>query len=207
MASYALVENDLIEIVIKGRLHGQTTRNVFHYRYTPAGPTPDGAAELAVALDEFVDLVVTSLIAFASVEWHCISATIQKVKPTRYQVIEQVVNLDGTAGVNSLPSGASAVVSIRAILADRNSQGRKFFPAIPVEFEEDSILNEDGMTSLGAIAGNMLSSLNTNDPDALVPTTLTPTSGVAISAVYDVLGATPREVIRYQRRREVGVGE
>lgn len=207
MATYTLVQNDLIEIVMKGRLHGQTTRNVFHYRYKESGPETDGPGGLMTAIAAFDALVGVAWRAIASNEWHHISNTIQKVKGTRYQLIEAAVGADGDIEDNSLPSGVSAVASIRAITAERHSQGRKYFAGVPASAEDDSVLTPGFMTNFASVAGDMLSALPTAVADALVPTTLTPASGLAITSLYDVVSATPREVLRYQRRREVGVGE
>ena len=51
---YQLADLDLVEIQVVGRLHGQETRNVYHYYVSAAAVIPDGRSALVTAGNDFL---------------------------------------------------------------------------------------------------------------------------------------------------------
>jgi len=207
---YALTAGSdyILEIQLVGRLHGQTTRNVFHYHFEPTAEIADGAGFVSNVLATWHTGVGALIVSGLSNEWSIRELTGQVVDPVRYRKeFADVATLDPNEGqivANSLPSAVCAVVSMYGDVADPTFQGRKYFGGIPASYEEDSRLNQDGMDwlSLAAVGcSNML---------LVAQTTVRPTiakTGAATALARQVTAAVPRDVLRIQRRREVGVGE
>lgn len=207
MPTYPLQHNDLVEIQIVGRLDGQRTRNVFHYRFNPEVTEDDGIAGLTAALGDFETRVLEPLLAVSSNAWHVESCTIQKVASVRYRAIQSLLAVSGDIEEDALPSGCSAVLSLYALDADRQSQGRKFFSGIPISQEANSILLEEYVLGIQTVGDAMMTPLSTGDVETLYLTLTTPTSPHSVTPQWDVVQTVARNIVRYQRRREVGVGE
>lgn len=201
--AYPLAANDILEFQIVGDLHGQETRNTFHYYCNGAGD-PDGASAIASMLVWFEDEVYSAIRARQSNEWTCVALTGQKIQPIRYRQVVRVPTMTAGAVVaNSLPSYCAVVLSRYAEIATREGQGRIFVPGIPVSDEEDSELSDAAWALWVAVPGVLtLEMVPETGPPAL------PTLGriVADGARLAVKTVALRRPLRVQRRREVGRG-
>lgn len=206
---YVIEGNSMLEIQIVGRLHGQRTRNVFHYLYPLESPDlPDGKAAAQAALDGFVVGVLAELRVLTSVEMHYERVTAQWVKPTRYRAVGQDIVADGTVQGACLPSYCAVVVSKTTDLAHRAFQGRNYFPGIPSIQEDDSRLTDTAHDNWTIFADVLLDPLNLGIPSSDVQLiTKTPDSLFPLDASSVVTAVSVNNVLRVQRRREVGVGE
>ena len=201
---YQLADLDLVEIQVVGRLHGQETRNVYHYYVSAAAVIPDGRSALVTAGNDFLANLYEAVLAFQSNEWTCSAVTIQKIAPQRFRLIKLTPSdLIGDVESNSLPSSSAAVISRYAEQAGRAFQGRVFIPGVPTTFEEDSLINEDGMLLLEAAAAFFDDELAIDGSAVLRPTLAHTGNDPAPQQVVDAIAT---DVLRVQRRREVGRG-
>jgi len=207
MAEYAVADGDLIEVQAIGTLHGQTIRNVFHYRVAADAEIGSGHDFVNGVADAWASLG-TTLIAMMSNEYKLLRITAQKVKPTRYAAEVNDVEDSGGVTENSLPSVCAAVISFHGILAQKRARGRHYFAGIPVSAEEDSQLSDGFVGDLQILGDMMVAPLEVPGYTGatLFLTPETPASYTGLS-LYDYNVSQARKIIRVQRRREVGVGE
>lgn len=205
MATYAINTGAIVECQIIGRLHGQRTRNTFHYRYGGTVAIPDGVAELTALLADFITTVASPMMALQSNEWEREATSIQVISPTRYRAIFDIGGGSGGVQGESLPSGVSVVLRRQAIAAGRQYQGRIYVPGIPVSQELDSQLTAAARDLWQTFAAQLAVPLDgPGSLDDFVPVVHFGADANALDAVHQVVCD---ENLRYQRRREVGVGE
>lgn len=206
---YPLTGPQLFEVQIVGTLHQQTTRNVFHYAKTDSSSLTDGDSEVGALLTSFKNTVFTFFQAVTSQEWSLKWLQGQIVKPSRYvPKYMQVVPASGLVTGECLPSGCSVIIATASEYAGRAHQGRKYIPGIPVAWELNSTINPVNMTGYSALATQMKEQL-TGTTTAWSPWIgLKPSS---LDSVYNngyiIRTTLAKQIIRYQRRREVAVGE
>lgn len=206
---YSIQAPALMEIQLVGRLHGQRTRNVFHYLYKPENiDLNDGRTAAENARDNFDVQVWNALQGLVSQEFTCEFITAQWVLPTRYRAVIQVNNEQGEVQGSSLPSYCAVVVSKYANNSGPIYQGRNYFAGIPVTSEADSLLSPAAFLAWDAFIDNLLIPLNLGLPEAdVVLCTATPDSIFPLNVATEVNDVVLKNVLRAQRRREVGVGE
>jgi len=204
--TYTLHAGDLIQLQIVGKLHGQRIRTVLHYAF--AGDDHlDGEAALESLDAVFEDFVLTTFLAFQSVEYRCDYIFAQVIKPVRYRPVVLTVEANGTVEGSSCPSGVAAVVSRYGTPAGPQYQGRTYVAGVPVSSETDSKLIPAAVDLLDAIgaatAEPLLVGLGGNSAVPLTSGNVT----TPVSITYQVQQYLPREELHYQRRRAVGRGE
>lgn len=206
---YQINPNAVIEIQLVGRLHGQTTRNVFHH-YLPGGGAPiaDGAAAALDAAEFYRDTHWAQLRLSLSNQFSLQYITAQWIKPNRYRQVVLAPPVSpgdkGADAAESSPSGCAAVISFYSELAGKRYRGRKYFAGVPNGSIVQSILESGVLDSFQTLGNNLLQSIATGAN--LLPPTLAKTD-TPPPAAQVILQAVARDTVRYQRRREVGVGE
>lgn len=205
---YSLEPDALIQVQMVGRLHGQATRNVYHYRFQGAAAVPDAVPELLALGDSFNATIGTQWLNKASNEWTHIHTQVQVVKPSRRRAVFVSVNLPGVVQQNSLPSFCAFVVSTVGAFSGQKFQGRHYYPGVPVNAEIDSKITPAFLVGIGAFEAVHATPLSGQTVvQGFAPTTQTASEIGAISGIFDIVDAFARDIIRVQRRREVGVGE
>jgi len=203
---YSQVADAIVQVQIVGTLHGQRTRNVFHY-HKWNGAVTDGKAFLTTFLNWFDQNVGDPIRDCQS--WEHVTDWIQAqfIRPDLYRAVNLIKNVAGGVQENSLPSGVAVVVSTYAEAAGRAFQGRRFFPGIPVTHEEDSLLSEDGVTAWGFIPAKLLMEYNEVTTGVKMTPIITDTALGLNTPSFYMKDTILRHTLRYQRRREVGKGE
>lgn len=204
MATYSINQNGVIEIQILGTLHEQRTRNVFHYRYT--GTTQlDGPTTIDALMDEFDTEVGAGLRSLQSADYVVNGVQAQLISPTRYRSRFKAISLPGGVQGASLPSSSCVVLRRRAIQSGKQFQGRIFVPGIPLSSTSESKLLPAQIAVWDLAATSLKEPLEGGTAvEAFVPTI----SKVGpATANYDVDSVFLDNVLRVQRRRELGVGE
>lgn len=204
MATYNISSQAVIQVQVLGRLHGQRTRNVFHYLYT--GSTPlDGPTTLDELIDEFKLEVWDGFVALLSDEWRLENITAQALQPVRYRArVKNYIIQGGTVG-NSLPTTSAVVCRRVGVVSGRRYQGRIFVAGIPAQSESDSTLAVAVRANWNTAALGLKEPLQggtLTEPFIPVISTIpvvTPLDSVDLTSVDNNL--------RIQRRREIGVGE
>lgn len=192
--------DDYFRATIVGRLHGQETNTVLHYRETATG-AGDASALLAFAVDAAIGVAMR---AWASEEWTYGYTMVQKFDPS--PVLMAAINSENTGPGDvtgsSLPSSVAAVITKRTALAGRSFRGRVFLPGVPSSYELDSELTGAAMTATATLADVMILQ-KTQGGYTWVPIVYTKAE-LAVPQVWT--SYLVRSPLRTQRRREVGKG-
>jgi hypothetical protein len=206
---YVIQGTAILEVQVVGRLHGQITRSVLHYAKTDFAPVNDGNAFLQAFSLAYTGTLTGLYRACCSNEFTVVQVSYQWIKPTRYRALQvSIFPNAGTVIQNSLPSGAATVLSKTTPRSGRKWRGRVYLPAIPQTFEADSLINATGKQAYDALAASL------NSSQIITGTQLypwvnkdLPTGAAQDTNDHTIDSVITRDVIRYQRRREVGVGE
>lgn len=199
----ALPVGAILEVRLRGFIHGQETVNVFHYAAAQA--VSDAVGELDLLKTAANSALVQKLRLYTTTEMAGMRTDLQWVYPTR-----TVANLGSTPGQvgnlagASVTSGATLVVRRTTQLAGRKYRGRIYLPGLPASYFTISQLNNtvpaafyDDLT--GMVTGS-LTAANGNVYNPVIWSWKNKTVSTPI-----VAGAVD-PVIRYQRRREIGKG-
>lgn len=120
--------NDCWQVRVQGRIEGQVTENVLHFK--TLSDTDDIELRLIAAL---VNCFVTNFIPAASSAWALERVVWKQVTPTLgvEHVYTTGLPVSGSGAATALPSFNSAVLSIRTLAGGRSHRGRMYLPAIP----------------------------------------------------------------------------
>jgi hypothetical protein len=204
--AYTIPAGAIIAVQVLGRVHEQRTRTTFWYHYRGVAAIPDGVIGLLGFLADFDLNVGTAIRERCSTEWQHEHTSAQVVDPTRFRAVFASIDLPGEQVSQSLPSGVAVVIRRTTDRSGRRYQGRIYLPGVPTAFEDDSMVAIAERPNYAALAIAMTLTLDTGDPDEpLAPiVSHTPPVLTLFDSVEDA-GLDP--VLRYQRRREIGVGE
>lgn len=212
MAAPEVARNDWVEVNLVGRYHGQvciTTHLYLHSGESQAGMTLD----LEQVADEFLLVFWTDPAPRyrdkLSSAYTLTAVTAQIISPVRsilWPAAPQAADAPGLVAGASLPSGVAAVVRRRGNIGDRHNYGRVYLPGLSVTYVLDSQLTQLGKDALQVVADAMAT-------DQLVPGTggnaifqphILNKANIPASRIVTHGQVDP--IVRYQRRREVGVG-
>lgn len=187
---------DVIEFVVEAVCAGQQIINVLHFRML-SNEDPN-----VVIANTFDTTVKADLLNVVCNDYNLVQYILTKVLPTpRGPSIGQAAVGTGTAsgGASALP--ASALVKWTTAVGGRSGRGRTYFGPIPGAQGVDGLLDSTLEGNLLDVK-NALVAWNTEpDPDSEfgILSRLT-------STFNPVTGGTPRNQIKTQRRRQIGVG-
>jgi hypothetical protein len=205
---YSVDPTSVVEVTIRGLMADQRIINTFHYSMTTPLTTDisDGLNELGQIVTEFDSVVCSPLTNLLTTELFVDSIRAQWIWPTRFAYFEGPSTTGGgTLAPPALPTGASLVLRRRGSLAGRHSQGRVFLAGVKTSQVVGSVLTSAADSAWIAIAGcigqsfTTATSMNVYNPIVLNRTA--PNLSQLVTQVY------VDDIIRYQRRREVGKGE
>lgn len=194
---------DIIEIRLMGKLHAQVVECTFHYEADTAAA--DWLPQAAAAAGDFETNVWGPLRAGLSNELMDVYFEIQIISPLRYRKDTLTpIARTGSVASNSLPSGVSIVVRRQGDIAKRWGQGRIYIPGLPQSSENDSQLAAAWVAANEApYVTAMLRQLAAGGGALWKPRIF----NLKVPArKTEVTRAVLDKVIRYQRRREIGVG-
>src|SRR5215216_4600299 len=129
---------DLYQVRVVGRIEGQETNNIFHFKCT--GADPDVLTHLILV---FIQCFIDHLLPVLSSAWALEKIVWKRVSPTLGPEIVSVPVGAGAGGGNAaaLPSYSSVVFSIRTALGGKSHRGRTFFAGIPENVTNGSKVN------------------------------------------------------------------
>jgi len=195
-----MAQNDVLRLVVTGRVHGQTVMNVHHYQQT-SSQAGNRSAELAAA---WIVANEPTMLACLSDEYQLIGYTVQVINPlpvlAAYQELR--INKFGTINDESLPTSVAVVLTKRTALAGPKFRGRTYLGGIPVTHEVDSKVTGAAINLYHAFADKLQfilaeEGLATFTPIIYNRSTQTSTSLTECEAT---------DILRNQRRRQVGRG-
>jgi len=218
MPSATVQSGNTVQINFLARYDSQLCVNTFHYFADPARTA--GTINMAQVLSKWEEKVWQPSVAGATDGL----ADMFGAGVADCKIVGQLVNgigsrsraepylLDPDTGGyptgNPLPSGVSAVIQRVGDAAGRKFQGRFYIFGITTATVENSLLKPAYVTQLNTLCSRLDVPLTFGAGATLV--TLTPClfNGVAEPlASQQNLVHTATSVVRYQRRREVGVGQ
>lgn len=193
-----MVQGDIAALTVTGVLHGQTVQSVLHYRKINQG----AGNELAL-IQAWQTSVKPQYLNCCSAEYEMTQLAAQIVGPGAPEApfVQPIGFSNGEGSANSLPSSVAACITKRSLTPGKKGRGRVYMPAVPTTFEVDSKLNDTGFqtyAALGDILKTVLAAGATNFEFGIFHR-----SNKTFSPVISCLA---REVLRTQRRRQVGVG-
>jgi len=210
----AAAVNDLFEVRLQGKMEGQETDNVLHFKCV--GASSDVELHLIVVL---VTCFIENLLPVLTSSWSLEKVIWKKVAPALG--VEQIYQTDmpapGAGNAAALPSYCSAVISKRTLTGGRSHRGRMYIAGIP----EDQTLNSaidpasDLWAALAAFAACVLTNFFHADPaggtdlfDLIVYSRKIGGSSFpyGLTGVTDVTQLTPVAQLGTTRSRKVGRG-
>jgi hypothetical protein len=204
---------DAYEVRVVGRIDGQVTNNVFHFKV--ATPIDDIELRIIVALATcFVDHlkpILSSSFQIENIVWKQVAPVLG---------VEHIYTgpdfgpCNGNAA--ALPSYASVVLSLRTLQGGKSHRGRKYIPGIPENATTNSTLDANGafwaaiIAFAACVAGKFIL---TDSPPANAAQLMVYSRKLGGSkAPYGNAGFTavtainPVQVLGTTRSRKVGVG-
>jgi len=203
---YQLPVGGIVKMQILGRLHGQRTRTTFNYMYQGDAAAADGATSIADALADLEAQILNPILQVTSEEWGCEFLVGQLVAPTRYRAVVLTSTAAGAVAGSACPSAVAAVIRRFSDRSGHRFQGRVYLPGVPVSYEDDSQLAAGVRASYDTIVDGMVTPLEGSDASEDYVPIVSTVAPVVLNA-DQVQGAVLDPTLRYQRRRELGVGE
>lgn len=204
---------DQVEVQLLYTLDAQTCINTFHYRCSAkTGTEPFFQASLPPQMVDYLwtsDATNQGIDELVSQDLRLVAVTAQVLRPVRLvKSVSFVGNLPGLVTDIANPSGVSAVIRRQGGQANRQNYGRIYLPGIPQTFVTESILTTTAYGLYQNFATRLSATFSKIDPTTAAGISLTPIVAIkpTITESHDVAIGTVDQVIRYQRRREVGVG-
>lgn len=199
--------DDKFEIRLRGQLHGQTTITTFRYfvNDVPAGDQMD----LETVSTQFKSAILEPLLVLTASEMNYVTVEVQKIAPVRLiSYVDAITGTTGEVAGGSLPSGVAWVFRRKLLAAGRFAQGRIYIPGVPVSSEEDSRIKTAIFTgeAVSDLKDGMLADLVLGD-GSLRPALIVPGPDNTWENRGNLFDIVPDQILRYQRRREVGVGQ
>lgn len=203
--AYTVSNNDIISIIIRGKLFEQRVMTTFHYQY--AGPLVlDGAT--------WLDGVLLSLAAPAQLYFEyrkIVSADVvqmevigQKIYTNRFRSRKFIpVNQEGLLEA-TLTANVAQVVTLTADPADRHAIGNKHIPGVPTIRMTGGALTAGQTAALGTWGIAAISIIDDGAGGELRPIIFNRRNP---GGSYRVTGFLVNPDVRTERRRTLRVGE
>lgn len=204
--AYNVATGSIVECSFKGILFNQTVMNIRHYRISAIGAVTDGATILdsinttlqqAGGVDEKAADVSSAMLDLRKIR-------LQWVYPQRFRAKEYDCTLSaGTGPVDCENSNVTASIELAAEEADRHGIGRWAAVGVASSWMSNGLVTGPYFLKLSNLATALTGNLITADGVTLVPIIFRRTSP-ALS--YIVRQAGPKETLRSQRSRIIGLG-
>jgi hypothetical protein len=206
--------NSLWEVRIQGRIEGQETDNVLHFKCV--GASNDVDLHLIQVL---LTCFITNLLPVLTSTWTLERVLWKQVAPTLgvEQISIPTGTTEGGGSAAALPSYCSALISKRTLTGGRSHRGRMYIAGIPEDQTTGSLLNTEGpfWAALLAFAVCVISNFVHPDPaggadlfDLIVYSRKIGGSAFpyGLTGVTDVREFVPVQQIATTRSRKVGRG-
>lgn len=198
MSVPSLEPGDIVELTLKGRLFGQRTNNVFHYY-------------IAIATAQiFTDLFSQWVVDFQTVwedavseDWTADTVTIRRLGANATRGVDFNIDWQGNVVSPSLPPSTAVVISRYNYLPGPKGRGRIFVAGIATSHHLSGELTAPAMALFSLLAAQV-------DDPVVDGVQLRAEPGLfrpATNTFNGIEAAVARNILRQQRRREIGIGE
>lgn len=201
MASYGLNSGDIVEIRLVASLFNQQTVNVFHYQIGSGSAASDDLLEFQ---DQWRIVCWTdNLSTLLSQELVSCRTDAQTIAPVR-KVTNAFPLTPATGGVvsGSAPPTVTAVLRKQSLTAGKKYQGRIFLPGVPIDSIIGGQLDGAVFTDWEDISGVLAEPVTFNGRTA-TPVIYSTKDNVVRATI---IGGGADQILRSQRRREIGKG-
>jgi len=204
--SVTLGANDVVEVVIEGKLDGQQIISTFFYK------TKDvtAATPMFTALDGFltklreVGHLFEQYLLCVSEQLIDINMYAQVVYPIRYRYTDGgFAMVTGQFEELSYPANVQASITRANERAGRSYVGHLAVPAVPITQIENSLIVDDYFDKLGVLSERMAQTIVLADGTEMVPSLFNKNNAPVTVPITFVF---PQRTSRVIRRRTVGLG-
>jgi len=201
---YAIPENSVLEIRMRATFNSQLVMNIFHYVNEQAIDNGQNALnEFGAAFEDEVWPIFQVPLSEAITD---VRLDIQWVDPIRYRVFTRTPATDhGAAAGGSLPTGVAAVIRRFGDQANKHNQGRIYVFGVPLTKVSESRLTTTFLDDNKALWENVMVTILHSDTFGDANPIIW--SAAAHTERIPVIGGLLDPIVRYQRRRELGVGQ
>jgi len=202
--AYSIPAGSVLEIRLRATLFGQVVINTFHYRNEVT--YGDGRQAAIDAATDFEAVVWSAIHPALSDKVLNVRIDAQWIYPVRYRVETSTPGQDTGSNVGSTTqTGTAAVVKRHGEQANRQNQGRIYLYGVPINYQGDGVWSTAFITGPGVdLVDAVKATIQTDLSSPLYPVLWSP---AAPTTTFRIVGGAINSVIRYQRRREVGVGQ
>lgn len=199
-----IAANSLWEVRLNGFVDNQQLINTYHYlNLDPVADVILAGFELAQSfgLDVWTAWIKPAL----STQYENAYIDAQCIRPIRYRSFRYIPGArTGSVAGDCSPSGVAAVVRRQKVQSGRANQGRVYYGGLA-----------ESSTVQSAVSAAWFAANEQNLKDSVTESVVTPTYGEFMAVLYHPGAVTTADeivigkvdtLIRYQRRREVGVG-
>jgi len=202
--AYPIEALSVVEVRLVSMLNSQLCMNTFHY--TNDEGTEDGVGALNQFFTSFNNVWAERITDMQTDDVTLVRADMQWVWPTRYRTVSKpAVPAVGQKDATTLPSGVAVVIRRFGEVASRKSQGRIYIYGLPTNDALNSQVTSAWYDEYAAgleVATSAV--LNTDDFGIYTPILWSPDRP---TEKVKIVGGQVDRIIRYQRRREIGVGQ
>jgi len=199
MALPLLAVGDVLQLTLKGRLFGQRTNNTFFYNVA----STDGSQTFTDIFQQWAVDYETLWSDCVSEDWTGDTVTVRRLTPTATRGVDYAISWTGNVVSPSLPPSTAAVISRWNYGSGPSNRGRIFIAGVPTASHLSGELTAPALADFVLLAAQM------DDPCEDVPDfSVVPGLFHRFTNTWEAIdGTTARQILRQQRRREIGVGE
>lgn len=200
---YNIPPGGVLEARLRATFHEQLVMVTFHYSNDITAV--DAGSTLGLVASDFETIVWGAIQPAITDDVLDVKLDLQWIKPNRYVV--QTFNMTPDAGASAnpaVPTGVAVVCRRRGEEANRHNQGRIFIPGIQRQDIDNSRVTDAWLTANEANLNTAMLATLTDGVYQLFPIIY----GANSAGPWPfVLSTSVDPIIRYQRRRELGVGQ
>ena len=194
--------NDLHKCTVVGTLHAQTTLTSLYYISRSAGGNAD---TLGTAV--FQNIIQPMWLPIVSSDWLVVRVDTQTYSaPNMLFVVSQNIDLAGGTASASVPSTVAVVIRKRTANAGRKWRGRWYIPACPAVSTLRSELIPTALTDFNDLAIKLATQVVDAGGAMFDPILVSKWKAGGVTGGTPLTQCIADQILRSQRRRQIGVG-
>jgi hypothetical protein len=207
--TFAVANNDVVEVTSFQEYQGSVTLNVIHYRAVVSGaPIADGEGEMNTLLDKMVDALggfekYLADMVVADVVFGKMRAQI--VTPSRKPYVDRFTGTNGAEAGAGCPSNVAGVVTKRGSVASRGRMGSIHVTGFPLSRLIDASWDNDAIAEMEDL-GDFLNTAQSGDDPSLSWVPVVGKNQLTGGEWNDLIACTAQRTVRVMRRRTLHVG-
>lgn len=207
MATFSILTNDILEVVIGQLQNNQQILNVLHYQFRGSVTITDGDAEVQRVIEYIHDNAASvvakmKLAQIDELSYNYVRGSI--VAPLRKRYLHYIAAGTGAIMGDPCPPNVSMVLTKQSSLAGRGRSGRMSIGGVPFTGQANGILTEAQLNLLEDVAAAVMADIDVAGQSLGWRPVLWSPGGVGVApSIADVFAQPTTRVVR---RRTVGQG-